>query len=108
MPITQLNLNRPEPPKLKDKIKNIYERIAGETDYQKNSNSLKLIQICVITVSAMATGYVNAFAHKDRLGFVGAILLAALITGFVEKFYFTLRHGLNTIYKAGKQRFFAS
>jgi hypothetical protein len=39
---------------------------------------------------------------------VGASLLAILITGFVEKFYFALRHGLTTIYKSRKQRFFAS
>lgn len=34
-------------------------------------------------------------------------LLAILIAGFVEKFFFTLRHGLTTTYKAGKQRFYA-
>jgi hypothetical protein len=61
----------------------------------------------VILVSAVATGFVNAFAHKERLGWVGATLLAALITGFVEKFYFTLRHGLVTIYRSRKQRFAA-
>jgi hypothetical protein len=52
----------------------------------------------------MATGYVNAFAHKERIGLIGAGLLAVLITGFVEKFYFTLRHGLQTTYKSGMQR----
>jgi hypothetical protein len=51
---------------------------------------------------------VNAFAHRERLGWVGATLLALLITGFVEKFYFTLRHGLVTIYRSRKQRFFAT
>ncbi len=61
-----------------------------------------------ITASAAATGYVNAFAHKERLGWAGAAILAALITGFVEKFYFTLRHGLVTIYKSGAQRFAAT
>jgi hypothetical protein len=60
-----------------------------------------------ITISAVATGFVNAFAHRERLGWIGATLLAALITGFVEKFYFTLRHGLVTIYKSRKQRFAA-
>ncbi len=38
---------------------------------------------------------------------MGAGLLAILITGFVEKFYFALRHGLTTIYKSRKQRFVA-
>jgi hypothetical protein len=61
-----------------------------------------------ITISACATGFVNAFAHRERLGWVGASLLAILITGFVEKFYFALRHGLTTIYKSRKQRFVAS
>jgi hypothetical protein len=61
-----------------------------------------------ITASACATGFVNAFAHRERLGWAGAGLLAILITGFVEKFYFALRHGLTTIYKSRKQRFVAS
>jgi hypothetical protein len=56
----------------------------------------------------MATGYVNAFAHKGRIGWIGAGLLAVLITGFVEKFYFTLRHGLQTTYKSGMQRLAAT
>ena len=59
-------------------------------------------------ISACATGFVNAFAHRERLGWVGASLLAILIMGFVEKFYFALRHGLTTIYKSRKQRFVAS
>jgi hypothetical protein len=58
-------------------------------------------------MSAAATGFVNAFVHRERLGWIGATLLAALIMGFVEKFYFTLRHGLVTIYKSRKQRFAA-
>jgi hypothetical protein len=62
----------------------------------------------VTLASACATGFVNAFAHRERLGWVGASLLAILIMGFVEKFYFALRHGLTTIYKSRKQRFFAS
>jgi hypothetical protein len=44
----------------------------------------------VVVISACATGFVNAFAHRERLGWVGASLLAILITGFVEKFYFAL------------------
>jgi hypothetical protein len=90
------------------RIENIYDRIAGDDDYRRNESSLRLIQFCVITASAAATGYVNAFAHKKRIGWLGAVLLAALITGFVEKFYFTLRHGLTTIYKSGAQRLVAS
>ena len=54
--------------------------------------------------SAVATGCVNAFAHKNRIGWLGAGLLAVLIIGFVERFYFTLRHGLQTTYKSGMQR----
>ena len=92
---------------IRSRFKNAYERIAGSDDYARNQNSLRLIQICVITLSAGATGFVNAFAHRQRLGWIGATLLAILITGFVEKFYFALRHGLTTIYKTRKQRFVA-
>jgi hypothetical protein len=92
---------------LHGQFSNIYERIAGSDDYQRNENNLRLIQVCVVTVSALATGYVNAFAHQERLGLFFSAVLAVLIMGFVEKFYFTLRHGLTTTYKAGKQRFYA-
>lgn len=92
---------------LRGQFANVYEHIAGGDDYQRNENNLRLIQICVVTVSALATGYVNAFAHHERLGGFFSALLALLIMGFVEKFYFTLRHGLTTTYKAGKQRFYA-
>jgi len=93
---------------IRSRFKNSYERIAGSDDYARNQSSLRLIQVCVITISACATGFVNAFAHRERLGWAGAGLLAILITGFVEKFYFALRHGLTTIYKSMKQRFVAS
>jgi hypothetical protein len=73
-----------------------------------NDKNLRLIQVCVVTVSALATGYVNAFAHQERLGRAGAGVLALLIMGFVEKFYFTLRHGLATTYKSGRQRLVAT
>ncbi len=98
----RLNLNKDDGPSgIGARIENIYERIAGADDYQRNDRSLTLIQFCVITVSAVATGCVNAFAHKNRIGWIGAGLLAILIIGFVEKFYFTLRHGLQTTYKSG-------
>jgi hypothetical protein len=101
----RLNLNKDDGPSgIGSRIENIYERIAGADDYQRNDRSLTLIQFCVITVSAVATGCVNAFAHKDRIGWLGSGLLAILIIGFVEKFYFTLRHGLQTTYKSGTQR----
>lgn len=104
----RLNIDRPDGvPRTRSRIESIYDRIAGDDDYQRNENSLRLIQFCVITVSAAATGFVNAFVHRERLGWIGAALLAALITGFVEKFYFTLRHGLVTIYRSRKQRFAA-
>lgn len=85
-------------------VKSVYDRIAGDDDYRRNEKNLRLIQFCVITASAAATGFVNAFAHRERLTWVGASLLALLITGFVEKFYFTLRDGLLTVYKSRKQR----
>lgn len=88
-------------------ISNIYDQIAKGDDYQRNENNLKLIQICVVTASALATGFVNAFVHVERLGWIGAGFLALLVTGFVERFYFALRHGLTTCYQAGKQRLYA-
>src|SRR5262245_22768495 len=42
-------------------LDNAYERLAETNDYKKNENNLRLIQICVVTVSAIATGFVNAF-----------------------------------------------
>jgi len=103
--VLRLNLNKDDGSSgIGSRIENIYERIAGNDDYQRNDRSLTLIQFCVITVSAVGTGCVNAFAHKDRIGWIGAGLLAVLIIGFVEKFYFTLRHGLQTTYKSGAQR----
>lgn len=93
---------------IRDRVENAYERIAGSDDYRRNDNNLRLIQVCVVTVSAFATGYVNAFAHQKRLGWIGAGILALLIMGFVEKFYFTLRHGLTTTYKSGRQRLVAT
>src|SRR5262245_55688240 len=105
----RLDIDPPDSPSHpRSRIESIYDLIAGNDDYQRNHNNLKLIQFCVITLSAAATGYVNAFAHKEKLGWIGATLLAVLITGFVEKFYFTLRHGLVTIYRSRKQRFFAT
>ena len=92
---------------IKQQFANVYDGIAAGDDYRRNDANLKLIQVCVVTVSAIATGYVNAFAHKERLGLPLSLLLAALIMCFVEKFYFTLRHGLTTTYKAGKQRLYA-
>jgi hypothetical protein len=94
--------------RLNSALDNAYERLANTSDYQKNENNLKLIQVCVVTISAIATGFVNSLAHVERLGWPVAIGLALLVTGFVEKFYFTLRHGLTTVYKNGKQRLYAS
>lgn len=101
----RLNLDRDDNASgIRSRIENIYDRLSGNDDYQRNESRLRLIQICIITVSAVATGGVNAFAHKDRIGWMGAVALAILITGFVEVFYFTLRDGLSTTYKSGMQR----
>lgn len=109
--MTILNLNRGQVSDfgadVRGKIGNAYEKLAGSDNYQKNESNLKLIQICTVTLSAAATGFVNSFAHVKRLGLPLAIVLALLVTGFVEKFYFTLRHGLTSVYKAGSQRLYA-
>jgi hypothetical protein len=88
-------------------LDNAYERLSETDDYKKNANDQKLIQFCVVTVSAIATGFVNAFAHVRQIGWLAASVLALLVVAFVEKFYFTLRHGLTTVYKNGKQRLYA-
>lgn len=95
-------------PRIRSRIESVYDRIAGDDDYQRNESKLRLIQVWVITASAVATGCVNAFAHRERIGWAGAGLLAILIAGFAEVFYFTLRHGLSTTYKSGMQRLFAT
>jgi hypothetical protein len=92
---------------VRDRVGNAYEKLAGSDDYQKNSNSLRIIQIAVVSLSAIATGYTNAIIHENRLGFWGAHGLAILVAFFVERFYFVLRHGLTTTYQSGKQRFYA-
>src|SRR5262245_45022505 len=49
----RLNIDRPEDrPRIRSRIENIYDRIAGSDDYERNSRSLSLIQFCVITASA--------------------------------------------------------
>jgi hypothetical protein len=104
--MVKLNLNSPDNnvvAEIRSRLNNVYSRLAGDDDYRRNQGKLGLIQFCVITTSAVATGATNAFAHRERLTDVGAIILALLISGFVEVFYFTLRQGLSTIYK-GMQR----
>jgi len=86
---------------------NAYEKLAGTNDYTRNRRYLKLIHVCTVSLSAAATGYVNAFAHVEELGLALSIVLAVLVTGFVEAFFFTLRHGLTTTYKSGAQRLYA-
>jgi hypothetical protein len=94
--------------RLVDAADNAYEKLAATSDYQRNAHSLKVIQVCIVTVSAAATGVVNSFAHVARLGWPLAIILAVAVTAFVEGFYFTLRHGLVSVYKSGRQRLYAS
>jgi hypothetical protein len=104
--VIKLNLDSPDKraaTEIRSRLNNVYSRIAGDDDYQRNLGKLGLVQFCVITVSAVATGVTNAFAHSDRLGVAMALVLALLIMSFVEVFYFVLRHGLATVYK-GMQR----
>src|SRR5262245_40955343 len=92
---------------LRDRIGNAYHQIASGNDYLKNTRDLRVIQWAVVTVSAIATGFTNGFAHRDRIGDEASFALAVLIVAFVERFYFVLRHGLTTVYQAGKQRLYA-
>jgi len=36
---------------LRERVGNAYERLAGSDDYKRNENSLKLIQLCVVTIT---------------------------------------------------------
>ncbi len=46
----RLNLDKADTASgLSSRIENIYDRIAGDDDYQRNESKLRLIQICVIT-----------------------------------------------------------
>jgi hypothetical protein len=47
----RLNLDKADTTSgIRSRIENIYDRIAGDDDYQRNENKLRLIQVCVITV----------------------------------------------------------
>jgi hypothetical protein len=92
---------------LRDRLGNAYQQLAGGNDYKKNVRDLRVIQWAVVTVSAIATGFTNGFAHRNRIGDELSFILAMLIVVFVERFYFVLRHGLTSVYQAGKQRFYA-
>jgi hypothetical protein len=107
MNIQTLGLGKTAAPSLRDRIGNAYERLTAGNDYQRNEKNLRIIQGAVVTLSAIATGFTNAFAHRERIGDYAAFGLAVLIVVFVERFYFVLRHGLTTCYQAGKQRFYA-
>ena len=89
------------------RLGNAYQQIAGGNDYRKNTRDLRVIQWAVVTISAIATGFTNGYAHRDRIGDEASFCLALLIVAFVERFYFVLRHGLTSVYQAGKQRFYA-
>ena len=46
----RLNLDKADTASgIRSRIENIYDRIAGDDDYQRNENKLRLIQVCVIT-----------------------------------------------------------
>jgi hypothetical protein len=46
----RLNLDRDDTgSRIRYGIENIYDKIAGDDDYQRNESKLRLIQICVIT-----------------------------------------------------------
>jgi len=47
----RLNINSTDDDgEIRSRFKNAYERIAGSDDYARNQSSLRLIQVCVITV----------------------------------------------------------
>lgn len=110
--MTILNLNRGQVSDLntsmRERIGNAYQRFAQTDVYQKNRRSLTNIQLGVVVLSAVSTGITNALAHCKRIGDVAAVALAFLVVAFVERFYVVLQNGLASVYKSGKQRFYAS
>lgn len=86
-----------------DAPESVAEKVSNLDDYQRNRKWLTWIHYSAFSLSAIATGTTNALAHKDRIGLLGAIPLAIIIMCLVEAFYFTLRHGLTTVYQ-GSQR----
>jgi hypothetical protein len=47
----RLNLDKDDSASgIRSRIENIYDRLSGNDDYQRNENKLRLIQLCVITV----------------------------------------------------------
>ena len=47
----RLNIDRPDgTSQARSRIESFYDWIAGNDDYQRNDNNLRLIQSCVITV----------------------------------------------------------
>jgi hypothetical protein len=47
----RLDIDRSEAPsRPRGRIESVYDWIAGNDDYQRNDNNLRLIQFCVITV----------------------------------------------------------
>jgi hypothetical protein len=110
--MTILNLNRGQVSDLntsvRERIGNAYQRFAQTDVYQKNRRSLTNIQLGVVILSAVSTGITNALAHRKRIGDLAAVALAFLVVAFVERFYVVLQSGLASVYKSGKQRFYAS
>ena len=87
------------------RLGNAYQQIAGGNDYRKNTRDLRVIQWAVVTISAVATGFTNGYAHRDRIGDEASFFLALLIVAFVERFYFVLRHGLTSVTKPANSAF---
>jgi hypothetical protein len=81
----------------------VAESVAKDKSYIRNRLALAIIHIAVFTLSMAANSATNSWAHINRLGYKLAITLAIIVAVVVEGFYFTLRHGLRTVYQ-GSQR----
>jgi hypothetical protein len=56
--------------------------IANSNDYTSNRRMLTIIQWCVFTLSAVATGVTNTRAHYNTIGIWGAIPLVDRLKSF--------------------------
>lgn len=93
---------------MKNNSGNVYDRLAKSSPQILNSRALDISSIALTTLSAIATAYVNAMAHKEVIGILASIGLAILIFCVVEGTLLISNHGLLSCYTNNRQRMWAS
>jgi len=93
---------------MKSNSGNVYERLSKSSAQILNSRALDIASIALTTLSAIATAYVNAMAHKEVIGISASIGLALLIFCVVEGTLLISNHGLLNVYTNNRQRMWAT